>query len=165
MKFSESIESALHLCFLLATLPKGKRLPAGRLAEFHSLPPAAIAKLMQSLMAAGVVVGQTGRAGGYRLARSPAATSALDVVLAVTGRAPMFQCREIRRRGPCAGGPADYRRRCGIATLMDEAEQAWRQRLARTSLADLVRETAPRLSEHSRRAAQAWLEHVWRRTP
>jgi Rrf2 family protein len=160
MKLSENIESALHLCHLLATLPRGKGLPAGRLAEFHSLPPAAIAKVMQSLMAAGVVQGQTGRAGGYRLSRSPAAISALDVVLAVSGRKPMFQCREIRRRGPCADRPSAYRDRCGIARLMDEAEAAWRARLQDTTLADLVRETEPKISARSRQAYGAWLERV-----
>jgi len=162
MKLSENIESALHLCHLLATLPPGTGLPAGRLAEFHSLPPAAIAKLMQALMAASVVVGTTGRRGGYRLARSPAATSALDIVLAVNGSAPMFQCREIRRRGPCGGKASAYKTRCGIAALMDEAETAWRQRLARTTLADLVRETHPKLTGHQKQAARAWFAQVWR---
>ncbi len=162
MQLTENIESALHLCHLLATLPPGTGLPAGRLAEFHSLPPAAIAKVMQSLMAAGVVVGRTGRTGGYRLSRAPRAISALDVVLAVNGGKPMFQCREIRRRGPCADKSSAYRARCGIAQLMDEAEHAWRRRLQATTLADLVRETEPKIGTHSRQAFGAWLERVGR---
>src|SRR3981189_3266239 len=52
---------------------------------------------------AGIPVAGTGPRGGYRLARPPADISVLDVLEAIDGDEPAFQCLEIRRRGPTAG--------------------------------------------------------------
>jgi Rrf2 family protein len=147
MRMSDGVEWALHCCTVLATLPADQALPAARLAEFHEVPPAYLAKHLQALTTAGIARSVPGPRGGYRLARPPAEVSVLDVVLAVEGEETAFRCSEIRQRGPAAGGPELYRRPCGIARAMWRAEDAWRAELAATSIGDLVVElmaTVPR---------------------
>ena len=130
-------EWAIHACLLLAFLPDGARLPASKVAEFHDLPAAYLAKHLQDLVRAGIVESTAGRRGGFRLARPPAEISVLEIVDAVSDK-PLFDCTEIRQQGPCAGPPSDHVRPCGIAVVMGRAERAWRSELHRTSLADIV---------------------------
>lgn len=141
MQLGEGVEWALHACVLLACVPEGKALPAGRLAEYHGLPAAYLAKHLQQLSGARILESTKGRVGGYALARPANQITLLDVVEAVEGTAPVFRCTEIRRRGPCAGEPGAYPRMCGIAGAMQRAESAWRSELASTTIADLVHST------------------------
>ena len=69
MRLSDGVEWALHCCTLLALLPPDRPLPASRLAEFHEVPPAYLAKHLQALSRAGIIESMPGRHGGYRLAR------------------------------------------------------------------------------------------------
>ncbi len=135
---TEGVEWALHSCILLALVPRGRALPAARLAEFHDLPAAYLAKQLQQLSAAGIVEPVRGKAGGYRLAKSPGEITTLDVVEAVEGVKPIFRCTEIRRCGPCAADQSAYSSLCAIAAAMADAEAAWRSALASRSLADLM---------------------------
>jgi Rrf2 family protein len=155
---SEHVESALHVCVLLAAAPGTGGLPVARLAEFHELPAPSLAKQLQSLAAAGLVVGSTGRSGGYRLARPAREISVLDVVAAVDGGEAAFRCREIRRRGPCTGAGRRYSARCAIAQAMDAAEEAWRTSLRRVSLAQLTRRVGTQLDARTRDQTAAWLD-------
>ena len=138
MRVSEAVEPALHLLVLLASLPPGVALTSADLAEFHDLAPAQTAKVLQRLGSAGILAATEGRTGGYRLAAQAEQISVAAIVRAVE-QGPAFRCREIRRCGPCAGPPAIYSARCGIAALMDEAEAAWWRCLDAQSLADLTR--------------------------
>lgn len=70
------------------------------LAEFQGVSSAYVAKLFTTLKCAGLVVALEGAGGGYRLARAAADISVLDVVQALEGNKPLFQCKEIR--GNCA---------------------------------------------------------------
>ena len=72
MQLGEGVEWALHCCTVLALVPPDRTLPAARLAEFHGVPPAYLAKHLQALAQAGIVESVPGRKGGYRLVR-PAA--------------------------------------------------------------------------------------------
>jgi Rrf2 family protein len=141
MQLGEGVEWALHSCVLLACVPAGKALPASRLAEYHGLPAAYLAKHLQQLSGASILESTKGRVGGYRLARPASEITLLDVVEAIEGSAPVFRCTEIRRRGPCAGTPASYPRICGVADAMERAEMAWRAELRSQTIADLVDST------------------------
>jgi Rrf2 family protein len=138
MRIGEGVEWALHCCSMLAVLPPGRTLPAGRLAEFHDVAPAYLAKHLQALSRAGIVESVAGPRGGYRLARPAAEISVLDVVAALEGDDDAFQCTEIRQQGPCAGPPERYTKACGIAVAMAAAEAAWRSVLRGRTIADLV---------------------------
>lgn len=164
MRISSTVESALHTCVVLAAVPAGGSLSVGRLAEFHDLAPASLAKQLQLLTAANVLSGSTGRAGGYRLARPTTEITVLDVVLAVDGPEPGFRCAEIRRNGPCSGASMRYSARCAIARVMDDAEAAWRASLAARSLADVCGSLARQLDPRIAVAAEAWIDQR-QRTP
>lgn len=163
MRLSFSVESALHTCVVLAALPETHMLAARDLAEFHDLAPASLAKQLQALTTAGIVVGSTGRVGGYRLARPPHAVSVLDVVVAVEGTDPMFQCKEIRRHGPCAGPDRAYTQTCAIAKVMADAENSWKATLAARNLADLGRTIAIDLDPATATETASWINHNQRK--
>src|SRR5438552_4655204 len=110
MRMSDGVEWAVHLCGVLAAAPEGRGLPAAKLAEFHELPPAYLAKHLQALSHAGIVTADRGVKGGYRLGRVPAKISLLDIVLAIEGPQPAFRCTEIRQRGPCPTPPSACRK-------------------------------------------------------
>jgi len=147
MRLSDGVEWALHCCTLLALLPPGRALPAARLAEFHELPPAYLAKHLQELSRAGIIESVPGRRGGYRLAKPPTEISFWEVVRAVEPDVRAFRCHEIRRNGPTRLADGAYSPVCGIARVMYEAERAWRQALEAHTLQDaidqMLRDTPP----------------------
>jgi Rrf2 family protein len=162
MRMSDGVEWALHCCTVLAALPEGQALPASRLAEFHEVPPAYLAKHLQALTAAGITTSLPGPRGGYRLARPPADISVLDVVLAVEGDDTAFRCSEIRQRGPAASAPTSsaYRRPCGIARTMWRAEDAWRAELKATSIGDIVLELLRTVAPEQLAKGAEWVREV-----
>src|SRR5207245_8836293 len=138
MKLSDGVEWALHCCTVLALVPRGSALPAGRLAEFHGVPTAYLAKHLQALSRAGVVESVAGPRGGYRLSRPPDEITLYDIVAAVEGTAPAFRCTEIRQRGPAALPAREYKAACLITQAMHRAAAAWRGALEHHPLAGPV---------------------------
>jgi Rrf2 family protein len=142
MRLGEPVEWALHCTTVVALVPDGGAIPASKLAEFHGVPAAYLAKALQSLSRAGIVESVPGRHGGYRLARPPAEITLLDVVEAVEGRDSSFRCTEIRKRGPARVSARLYAPVCAIAEAMYRADEAWRAELRRTTVADLLQKLA-----------------------
>jgi Rrf2 family protein len=138
MKLSERVEWALHCTWTLAAAPTSVPLSTRRLAEFYDLPAPYLAKVLNSLVRAGVLTATSGPRGGFRLAKPADEITAAEVLEAVEGRGQLFSCTEIRQRGPVPLTEAACRTPCGIARLMDRAERAWRNELAATTIADLV---------------------------
>jgi Rrf2 family protein len=58
------------------------------LAEMYMMPQEALAKILQKLTKAGLLVSQYGTNGGYTLARDPRRISAFEVIRAIDG--PLF---------------------------------------------------------------------------
>ena len=135
---SDGVEWGIHCATILGALPEGVALSAARLAEYHGVPAAYLAKHLQALTRAGVFVAVPGPRGGYRLARPAAEVTVLDIVEAVDGSQPAFRCTEIRRRGPSAVPAREYTRPCGINRAFLRADELWREELRRTSIAELV---------------------------
>ncbi|GAA0607410.1 Rrf2 family transcriptional regulator [Sporichthya brevicatena] len=155
MKLATGVEWAVHCCVVLSAADGP--VPAPRLAEFHGVSRTYLAKSLQALSRAGLVSSTEGREGGYVLNRPPAEITVLDVVLAVEGDAPAFRCTEIRQNGPFGAPPERCVRPCGIAAVMAQAEQAWRDSLAATTIADLAAAVAEIVPPDEARAARAWL--------
>ena len=162
MKLSEGIEWGLHCATLVAILPSEGTLPASRLAEYHGVPGAYLAKHLQALSRGGILESVPGPSGGYRLARPPAEITVLDVVEAIDGTNPAFTCTEIRRRGPAAIPAREYRLPCSIHVVMNRADAAWRAELAATTLADLVELVVTTASPQALATGAAWLQEVMR---
>lgn len=135
-----SVEYGLH-CLTWLVQPRDRPVSSRDLAEMQGVSVALLAKIMPRLEKAGIVAATGGIAGGYKLARAPGAISVLDVVEAIDGTRPLFDCQEVRRR--CVlfdGTPPAWSRSgvCGIHAVMLRAEKSMRAELARTTLHDLV---------------------------
>ena len=153
MELPQSVEWAMHCCWLLAQSDGQAPLPRRNLAEFFELPEPYLAKVLRQLVDGKVLVSVPGAAGGYRLARPAGRITALDVVNAVDGGRSMFRCTEIRQRGPVPLTASECKQPCSIAKVMRTAELAWRRELAKTTVADLIGRARP----PSERRAARWL--------
>jgi Rrf2 family protein len=162
MKLSDGVEWGVHACVLLAVLPADAALPAARLAEYHGVPSAYLAKHLQALARADVLETVKGPRGGYRLSRLPTEITVLDVVEAIDGDEPAFRCTEIRRRGPSAVPAREYRLPCGIHRVFTRADEAWRAQLTATTIADLVVGVVNEAPRAGVEKAARWLDEAVR---
>lgn len=137
MILKNQVEWALHCCGIMVGLPAGHYIATKALAEFHGVPKEYLSKALQGLSQNGIISGTLGPNGGYRLAKSPDAITFLDIVEAVEGRRSTFKCTEIRANNPCLPDGYCFKRPCGIARVMWEADEAWRQKLKSVTLSDL----------------------------
>lgn len=141
---------------------------AGR-ADLQGVSPSFVAKLFPKLEKAGIVAASEGLRGGYRLARPADQITVLDVVDAIEGEKPLFDCQEIRGRCALFGGKPPVWSTdgvCAIHAVMLRAERAMRDELARTTLADLARTVGRKATADFGAEVQAWLSaRVVRRRP
>jgi Rrf2 family protein len=157
MRMSAGVEWALHCTVLLAVLKPTSTLPGRALAEFHGVSESYLLKHMQALTKAGICESVPGPTGGFRLARKPSDITILDIVEAIEGTEPAFRCDEIRQRGPTALASSTYTVRCGIHSVMLEAEEAWRQALRARTVADLAPLSIETMDLQRRELARAWI--------
>jgi Rrf2 family protein len=135
-----SVEYGLH-CLHWLVEPAERPLSCRDLAELQGISPSFLAKILARLEKAGIVSATEGVQGGYRLARPAREISFLEVVDAIEGRKPLFDCQEVR--GRCAlfdEKPPRWATAgvCSIHAVMLRAERAMRDTLAGQSLADLA---------------------------
>jgi Rrf2 family protein len=163
--YGSGVEYGLH-CLLYLVGAGGIGAPSARdLAEFQGVSPSYVAKLFTQLEKSGLVVSAEGVRGGYRLARPPGEITILQVVDALEGEKPLFQCREIRGRCVLFEGPPPQwatSGMCGIHAIMREAELQMRATLAARTLADLSASVSdklpPRHADHARQWFQARIQ-------
>lgn len=108
-----------------------KLLSAASIAARMRIPPRFVAHVLADLVRAGLVIGSTGRRGGYRLARAASEINLLEVVDAA-GR------DDAPPRCVLRGIPCDSHGRCAAHDAFSAATNAVREELARTSLASLA---------------------------
>ena len=156
MKLSAGVEWALHCCVALSGIDRP--VPSSKLAEMTDVSSSYLAKQLQALSRAGLVTSVQGKAGGYVLTRSPEKISVLDIVLAIEGSTPMFECTEIRQRGPVGAPPEECRQSCPIARAMLAGEQAWRTSLRQISIHDIGTEMAGSISPERMAAMLSWMQ-------
>ena len=153
---NQGVEWALHGCVTLCWVGPDVSVPVAKLAELNDLPAPYLNKQLQALAHAGVLESTRGPKGGFALARPAAEISVLDVVLAIEGEAEAFRCTEIRQRGPLPSSQRDCRVPCSIASVMHEAELAWRGSLAARSIADIA-DQVERSAPHVPRKIRGWV--------
>ncbi len=89
--FSQTTEYALRAMSCLAYAPESP-VSTTDLATQTRVPSNYLAKVLQILASAGLIVGRRGVGGGYRLSRSPAEITMLEVINAVTPIERIGQC-------------------------------------------------------------------------
>lgn len=150
-----SVEYGIH-CLLWLVGSGETPLSSRDLAELQGISVSFVAKIFPKLEKAGIVTACEGVRGGYRLGRAPEEISFLQIVDAIEGSKPLFDCQEIR--GRCAvfeGSPPEWATRgvCGVHQVMLKAEKAMREELAAHSLADVA-------AGFGRKAPQAFFVEV-----
>jgi Rrf2 family protein len=150
VKLSRGVEWGLHCAALMGQLPAGTAVSCRALAEHFGLPEAYLAKQLQAMTRAGVLVASSGPSGGFRLARSADQISALDILEAIDGSAPPFVCQEIRQQGTGAAAPKDCRTPCAISLMVGSAHRAWRESLRGVSLDHMVAAVPSKLRARNR---------------
>ncbi|MDQ0874288.1 Rrf2 family protein [Paenibacillus sp. V4I3] len=158
MQYSIGVEYALHCLVYLVDIPQDSTISVKEISTFQGVPESYLAKIFSRLAKSGIVISVPGIKGGYRLAKSPSEISFWDVVEAVEGAAPIFQCKNIKNNSmlcrdeefaaSCRVTP------CVIKHAMLEAEDSMRNMLRNKSLTWLNEELNRVLSPQSRKDTQ-----------
>jgi len=162
------VEYALHsLVFLVSEEDNGRQATAKEIAEFQSIPTDFIAKIFTRLKKANLVLSTEGVKGGFKLAKPAEEISVWDVVAAVDGEKPIFDCRNIRSK--CLmfkGQPPKWATDgvCSIHAVMLEAETKMRAALKGHSLADISRRVDGKAGHPVTEGFEDWLSSN-RRSP
>src|SRR5258708_20666277 len=118
-------------------------LSAKDIAEAYHIPPQLLAKILQTLAKAGLLVSHAGTNGGYALARPATPISAFEVIRAIDG--PLFITSCITIHGPC-----DLVGHCTIKEPLRKVNDSIKDLLSGLSIADLIEASDP---EHAESAA------------
>lgn len=148
------VEWAVHSCVNMAWTPAGEAVNSARLAEYYKLPAAYLNKQLQALVRAGILGSVSGPRGGFHLARRPENVTVLDIVLALEGAEPLFRCDGILANVPDADTEQNFVRTCLISQTMRQAELAWRQALARQTIAGIADSMERRFPEDREKAVR-----------
>jgi Rrf2 family protein len=99
MELTKRGDYGVRAMLALARSPAGQLLSVRRIAEEMAIPVRFLPQVMGDLAAAGLVRAETGRSGGYRLAKPADQVSLLDVIEAIEGDGRRRSC--VLRAGPC----------------------------------------------------------------
>lgn len=94
MQYSVMVEYALHSLVYLIDVPEEGSIGIKDLSEFQGLSETYLSKAFGKLSKADIVSSTPGVKGGYKLAKSPEEISFWDVIEAVEGVKPIFQCKK-----------------------------------------------------------------------
>jgi len=122
---------AVRAALAITALDDGRPVSARRIAETMGIPTRFLAHVLSDLVRAGIVVGTTGRRGGYRLTEPARDVDLLRVVDAVEDKGDSPRC--VLRGGPCRLDGT-----CAVHDAFFAATTAMRRELAAASLADLA---------------------------
>jgi Rrf2 family protein len=144
MKFSVGVEYAIHCLLYMVNSEEGKSLGIRDLAAFQGVSETYLSKVYAKLSKSGIVKSVPGVKGGYALARNAEEITFWDVVEAIEGSEPFFQCAEIRQKNILLDKdnlPDTYTKcPCLIKVVMLEAEDEMRKYLSNKTLSWLYDE-------------------------
>jgi Rrf2 family protein len=135
MKISAKAEYAcLALLALAQQGPDAPPLRIRDISEAHEIPERYLVHILLQLKGAGLVASTRGAAGGYRLARPAESIALSEVLTAIDGP------DALHGENPTANRPAARI----LAAVWQRVRQAERDVLDRTTIGQLVEQTAPR---------------------
>ncbi len=144
MKMSIGVEYAIHCLLYIVKLKDKDYVGIKELAEFQGVSESYLAKVFTKLGKAGITKSIPGVKGGYELAKNPEDISFWDIVEAVEGRDPLFQCAEIRQKNILVDKnnlPESYTKcPCFIKVVMQEGENEMKKYLSNKTLKWLYNE-------------------------
>ena len=132
LELTKRADYAIRAVVALAAAAPDRRLSVRQMAADHAIPVRFLPQVMADLVGSGLVEGLTGRVGGYRLTRPPAAISVLEVIEAVEGDSRRRTC--VLRGGACRVGGA-----CDVHHVFAAAQDGLIRQLGGASIASLRR--------------------------
>lgn len=162
MAYSIGVEYSLHCLVYLIDVPSNAAVGIKELADYQGISETYLSKAFGKLAKAGIVDSVPGVKGGYRLARTPQDISFWDVIEAVEGAKPVFQCKNVVDKGlldrdtadpACCNAPNVH---CLINLTMLDAEEKMRAELRSKTLAWLDQELDRVLPKERREATRAF---------
>lgn len=156
---SASVEYGIH-CLLWLVNSGDTPLSSRDLAELQGVSHSLLAKIFPKLEKAGIVRASGGVRGGYVLGRPADEISFMQIVDAIDGRKPLFDCQEVR--GRCAvfdNRPPDWATGgvCAVHVVMLQAEKAMRDTLAQRTLGQLAQGFADFAPAEFKAGVEAWI--------
>lgn len=130
MKLTRSVSYALGIMLRVVEHDSEDPMSAAAIARGCEFPPRFLYRILRLLVDAGLLEGQSGPGGGYRLARRPREISLLDIVEAVEGPQEPDELVAVHRKHKKAVALANE--------ICRENEEKLARRLARVSLAKLA---------------------------
>jgi Rrf2 family protein len=112
------------------------------IAEAYHIPPQLLAKILQTLAKAGLLVSHAGTNGGYSLARSPREITAFEVIRAIDG--PLFITSCITIHGTC-----DLAGHCTIKEPLRKVNDSIKDLLNGICISDLIDPSDPNGATHA----------------
>lgn len=128
LKVSEAASLGLHTMAYLAAQPN-KRISTHEVAEKLKVSEAHLAKVMQRLGRAGLVVSQRGPKGGFTLAKPPDKITLLEVYEAIEGKLNKTGC--LLGKPVCDGD-------CILGGLLNGLDRQVREYFSTTKLLDIA---------------------------
>jgi len=111
-------------------------LSAKDIAEAYHIPPQLLAKILQTLTRAGILVSHAGTNGGYALARPAHDVTAFEVIRAIDG--PLFITSCITIHGTC-----DLHGTCTIKEPLRKVNDSIKDLLSGIRISDLIETSDP----------------------
>ncbi|MGH9555954.1 MAG: SUF system Fe-S cluster assembly regulator [Terriglobales bacterium] len=131
LKLTKKADYGLMAMKHLAEFSRDAACSAKDIAEAYDIPPAALAKILQRLVKAGLLASQHGTNGGYALARHPRSISALEVIKAIDG--PLFITSCVTHRGECY-----QTSKCTVREPLRKVNESIQQVLDRINISDMT---------------------------
>jgi Rrf2 family protein len=144
LRLTKKADYGLMALKYLAEQPGGGALSAKEIAEAYHIPSPLLAKILQTLARAGLLVSHAGTHGGYALARPPAEISAFEVIRAIDG--PLFITSCITIHGTC-----DLHGTCTIKEPLRKVNDSITDLLSDLSIADLIEPSDHPSGDHASR--------------
>lgn len=143
LKLTKKADYGLIAVKHLADLGPSVACSAKDIADAYHIPAEALAKILQRLAKAKLLVSHHGTNGGYLLARDARHISALEVIRAIDG--PLF----ITSCLPHENGGCDQSRRCTVREPLRQVNESIRSLLDDIKIADMRDSRAPSTLEET----------------
>jgi len=131
LKLTKKADYGLIAMKHLAEQPSCGSLSAKEIAEAQKIPSELLAKILQKLVRAKLLVSLQGTNGGYRLARDSRTISAFDVIKAIEG--PLFITSCVTHKGEC-----EQTSRCTVREPLQKVSVAIEEVLSKVTIFELA---------------------------
>lgn len=137
LSLSKKADYALLALSYLTRSEAGRAVNTKEIAEQYAIPVELLAKILQRLVRAQLVVSTPGPTGGYRLARSPETISIGSVVAAIDGAPAITHCMKT------AASTCGQHDRCTVRLPLERINTRILQMLELISIAEISRDEPP----------------------